>query len=94
MDLWKTQAVLARIYTDAAFRQRFFGDPLAVGEEMASFRKMRSGWPGFARGRSTFLPGHWVALQATRPAASFRFVNPVRFLGRQMAKDIRQKGET
>ena len=34
MDLLKTQAVLARIYTDAAFRQRFFSNPRAVGEEI------------------------------------------------------------
>ncbi len=39
MDLLKTQAVLARIYTDAAFRQRFFSDPLAVAEEIGLLRE-------------------------------------------------------
>ena len=34
MDLGKTQHVLARLYTDAAFRERCLADPKAAGEQM------------------------------------------------------------
>lgn len=41
MDLAKTQLLLARLYTAAALRERFFSDPEAVGREFGLDRQQR-----------------------------------------------------
>jgi hypothetical protein len=39
MGLAETQKVLARLYTDAGLRERFFADPLKTGEELGLGRE-------------------------------------------------------
>lgn len=92
MGLAETQKALARLYTDARLRERFFADPLGTGEELGLGRDEAQQLAGLSARQVNFFAGslHAKRLQEVRDLLPLT----ARALGERAAPLFREYAET